>query len=137
MMYDIFLQHGCSSQPDLSHVMEQVPVLEDSYLQACIVQKEQAPGFLGLDLSASLASMLLECLIVAGAVGYRLLSTYRTPTLSIGQAKVYATHVLTQQWNEKFPETPFSQSLNIIDRGVCWQFEVKEGAITLLFLWIN
>ncbi|GCE23119.1 hypothetical protein KDK_69190 [Dictyobacter kobayashii] len=110
--------------PDMTGLVEQIPALADPLVQSRIVQRETQPGFLGLNLPSSLASTLLECLIVAEASACRLPVAYRQPSLTLNEITALATHILRKQQVEKFPDASFGPIQGPCDHGVCLGFSI-------------
>jgi len=133
--YDIYLSMGCQTLPDFGDLVQEAPVLADPALHARMLQDKPRPGFLGLDLSRSTATKVLQALKAAKACGYRINSVYRRkPTITIEQAAPIAERA--------FAELKATRSNVIFDplefRGedpVCWVFGaaspqwIEEGRI--------
>ena len=79
-MYDIFLNEGCRSRPDLSELADTLPVLRSETFVTHILSR--SPGFLGLSLEKEQVFQLSKILRGAGAIGNYLPVAYRTPMFS-------------------------------------------------------
>lgn len=122
-MYDISLLMGCQISPDLEDLREHVPAFADPALLARIEQRSSAPDFLGLNLPENVAVELLQRLLAAGALGQRVLSAYRQPSMTVEQAAIIAEQAIAKQQRIQFPHQSFSPVHLASEQPMYWSFK--------------
>ncbi len=136
-LYDIYLSWRCQILPDLEDLVETVPALADPALQARMLDRTKAPGFLGLDLPADGALSLLHRLrsLKVSSRGYLLPSAYRQPRITIEQATPIAEQAIEELQVRRFPDHTLGPVHFQWEQSVCWTFGavseqlIKEGRI--------
>ncbi len=130
-IYDIHLDMGCASTPEIERLLPAIPALANPTVQARIMQRLPAPDFLGLDLSENEAIDLLKVLIAAGAAGVRLSSAYRQPRITREQATAIAEEAIATEKKTLESDRIFAPLRLLSVREVCWSFEAfsKQGSL--------
>jgi len=106
--YDVVLVTGCTSTPRLDDLVERVPALADPDVQTRMLGwRQHWPDFLGLDLPQSLALVVYARLKRAGAHGGVHLAAYRTPRVTVEQARTIAEPVMAER-QAQYPRMTFS-----------------------------
>lgn len=122
--YDVVLVNGCTSTPRLDDLVERVPALADPDVQTRMLGwRQHWPDFLGLDLPQSLALVVYARLKRAGAHGGVDLAAYRTPRVTVEQARTIAEPVMAEQ-QAQYPDMTFSPLQFSLPHGgvACWAF---------------
>jgi len=121
--YDIYLSMGCQTLPDFGDLAQEAPMLADPALLARIFPYKRRPGFLGLDLSRSTATKVLQALKAAKACGYRVNSVYRRkPNITVEQAAPIAERAFAELKATRFSDVIFDPLEFICEDPVCWVF---------------
>lgn len=106
--YDVVLVNGCTATPRLDDLVERVPALADPGVQTRMLGwRQHWPDFLGLDLSRSLALIVYAHLKRAGAHGGVHLAAYRTPRVTVEEARTIAQRAMAER-QARYPGMTFS-----------------------------
>jgi hypothetical protein len=124
-MYDIYLQSGIISRPNLSDLS--VDTLNQITQDIKVRLSEQSPGFLGFNLAAADALMLFDRLTSTGARGLVLPSSYRQSKVTIDMARSIAEQAILQKQAEKCPNVNIDvpQFLPAHSTPMWWTFGSK------------
>ncbi len=122
-MYDVCLSWECAQLPNLTDLAQHIPQVTEPAFQQLLTQPVPArPVFVGLDLSRSLAFVLLQRLRTTGAVGVVVHATYRHPTIEISQAATLAAQSIQQRREQHFPEYHFQFVSFQREKATTWTF---------------
>jgi hypothetical protein len=123
MHFDLFLQKGCRSLPELERFSEEIPHLDDASFQAKLLTAwPQKPGFLGLDVEQTLAHQFAQCLQTEGARGFIIPSLYRQPTFSLTQAHALAEQEIERKRSMYRAEYASGEIRFSHETPTCWVF---------------
>lgn len=103
--FDLFLRAGCDTPPLVSDLLAAAPSLGAPTFEQAVMRPR--PGFLGLDLAHAVAQQALARLEQVGAIGEVIDAAYRTPRISIEQAKPLAEQAIEQLRQRHFAAYAF------------------------------
>jgi hypothetical protein len=106
-LYDLYLTAGCAGEPPLADLRGTMPRLGDTAVRVRLLQRSPGPGFLGLDLPADAARVLLGRLMRAEAHGELVPAAYRRPRIDILAGQSTAERALIAQAGREFPGYTF------------------------------
>lgn len=119
--YDVYLTSGCATPPDLDDLVEQIPELHTTSLQARL-SSWRPGGFLGLDLAEHVAHGLLERLQRAHARGFVAPAAYRTPAVSREEAFPLGKQYIDRVIASRFPTVTFAPVAYLRESARWWTF---------------
>ena len=122
-LYDMCLYASCDRLPEVSDLIQEVPVLADPTFQNRLMERSYTPGILGLELPAELAEQLFARFKAVGSEGYCFPAAYHHPRLTIEQAHTIAEQAI-ETMRVKYDPTDrvgplFEYSM---EGGYCWTF---------------
>lgn len=93
--FDIWVNQGCVEPPEIDYLL---PIIGETQLhQLRLKVNLNAPGFLGLDFSLDDALELKQKILLKRALGLVVPTKYRTPRLSVDQARPIAEVVIKRE----------------------------------------
>jgi hypothetical protein len=104
-MYDIFVNQGCTSPPDLHDLREVLTADATSGLSKKALLRH--PGFLGIDATLEVAHVILGHIESAGGRGLIVPSRYRQPTITVSEAFPIAQHAVLEKISSLYPNVGF------------------------------
>lgn len=119
-MYDLWLTKGCSILPDLQDFIKENPgVITPSISENFL---EHSPGFLGLNLTKSVAVSLLRGLQTGKGRGMFVLSDYRTPKYMAEDVLYIAKDHIIKYTKKRYPEYTLGEIRFLYEHAMWWTF---------------
>lgn len=106
-MYDIYLGFTLRKLPEVSDLIQEVPLLADPAFQNKVLKRSRSPGALGLELPKDLARRLLERFKTMRPEGYYFPSAYHQPRITLEQATLIAAQEIEKQRLQRDPTDLF------------------------------